>query len=231
MRKFLHVLAGIAVAAAIAVTPVAAQRNHDGDDNGLGPNGKGVMGTVTAVSPGGFSVKTADGEAWKVTVGDNTRITHDREPASIKEIKPGVGVLAVGQADASAANTLHAVFASYQTADEVKTRFASFGKTWVAGKVTAIDGTKITITVQQPGESASRNLTFVVDETTDFKKGRDEATLADLKAGDYVMGKGAVKAGTFVPTELAIRRPGEHHKTEGQAPSPAPAPEEPPAGP
>lgn len=232
MRRIFRRIAWIAFAAALAATPLPAQRGHDGDDNGLGPNGKGVMGTVTAVQPGGFTVKTADGEAWKVTVGDNTRITHDREPASIKEIKTGVGVLAVGQADASAPNTLHAVFASYQTADEVKTRFASFGKTWVAGKVTAIDGTKITITVQQPGENTPRNLTFTVDETTDFKKGRDEATLADLKTGDYVMGKGAVKTGAFVPTELAIRRPGEHHKAEGQMPPPAAAaPEDAPTGP
>jgi hypothetical protein len=190
------------------------------------------MGTVTAIASGSFTVKTADGEAWKVTVGDNTRITHDREPASFKEIKPGVGVLAVGQADKATPNTLHAVFASFQTADEVKARFATFGKTWVAGKVTAIDGTKITITVQKPGESAPRNLTFLVDETTDFKRGREEATLADLKAGDYVMGKGAVKAGTFVPTELAIRHPGEHHRADEQASPPAaPASDEPPASP
>jgi hypothetical protein len=52
---------------------------------------------------------------------------------------------------------------------------------------------------------------MVVDETTQFKKGREDVTLADLKAGDYVMGKGGVKGGAFVPTELTIRTPGMHH--------------------
>lgn len=211
MKIFFRVLAmAVVFLGVLAAQAVGQQDRHaDGPENMLGPNGRGVMGTVTATAPGGFTVKTADGEAWKVTVGDNTRITHDREPASLKEIKPGSGVLAFGQSDAAAPNTLHAVFASYQTPEEVKTRFAAFGKTWVAGKVTAIDGTRITITVQKPGESAPTNLTFAVDDTTDFKRGREEVTLADIKPGDYVMGKGAVKGGTFVPAELTMRHPGE----------------------
>ena len=44
MRKFLHVLAGIAVAAAIAVTPVAAQRNHDAPFGGFKMSGVGRDG-------------------------------------------------------------------------------------------------------------------------------------------------------------------------------------------
>jgi hypothetical protein len=177
----------------------------------MGPNGRGVMGTVTAVTPDAITVKTPDGEAWKVTVGPNTRVMHEREPASMGDLKPGFGVMAFGQADAAEPNTLHALFASYQTADEVKARMAEFGKTWIGGKVTAIEGTKITITVQKPGQAAPGTATFVVDETTSFKKGREEVTLADLKAGDYVMGRGKVKDGSFVPTELTIRTPGEHH--------------------
>lgn len=230
MGKFFRVFVILAMLCASLAAPAVAQDSHNGGgpESMVGPNGRGVMGTVTAVAPGGFTVKTADGEAWKVTVGDNTRITHDREPASMKEVKPGCGVLAFGQADASVPNTLHAVFASYQTAEEVKTRFATFGKTWIAGKVNAIDGTKITVTVQKPGESAPTNLTFTVDETTDFKKGREEVTLADLKPGDYVMGKGAIRAGTFVPSELTIRRPGERHSHPTASDPPA---EETPATP
>ncbi len=185
-----------------------APDGQDGPGGMMGPNGKGVMGTVTAVTADGFTVKTPDGEAWKVTVGPNTRIVHEREAGSISDLKPGFGVGAFGQADTTTPNTLHALFASYQTAAEVKARMADFGKTWMGGKVTAVDGTKITITVQRPGQAAPSTSTMVVDETTSFKKGREEVTLADLKAGDYVMGKGGVKDGSFVPTELTIRAPG-----------------------
>jgi hypothetical protein len=208
-------VAALAVAS-LSVSGVAQQAGRDGDGPGdMMPNGRGVMGTVTAVSPDGFTVKTQDGEAWKVTIGPNTRVTHERDPASASDVKPGFGMMAFGQADATAPNTLHAVFAGYQTADEVKARMADFGKTWMAGKVTAIDGTKITITVQKPGQAQPGSSTFTVDETTSFKKGREDVTLADLKAGDYVMGRGKLKDGTFVPTELTIRSPGEHRGPGG----------------
>jgi hypothetical protein len=210
-------IAGLVLAAGMLSTAGWAQEDR-GPGGAGGPDmagGKGVMGTITAVAPDNFTVKTQDGEAWKVTVGPNTRVTHNREPAKIADLKPGFGVMAFGQADATAPNTLHAVVAGFQTAEEVKARMADFGKTWIGGKVTAIEGTKITVTVQTPGQAAASNKTFDVDETTVFKKGREEVTLADVKPGDYVMGRGGLKGGTFVPTVLTIRAPGERRRGPG----------------
>jgi hypothetical protein len=177
------------------------------------PGTRGVMGTVTAVASDKMTVKTQDGQDWEVTFGPNTRVMHDREPAHIADMKVGYGVLAMGQADAKQPNVLHAGVTVFQTAAEVKDRLASLGKTWIAGRVTAMNGTKITIQIQVPGMKAgtlqTSEQTIEVDESTSFRKGRDSVTLADLKAGDYVMGRGALKQGTFVPTILNIRSAGE----------------------
>lgn len=223
MRFLLRYLLCGTLAVACLTSTAFAQRD-DSIGGMMGPNGKGVMGTVTAVEADGFTVKTADGEAWKVTVGPNTRLMHDHDPGSMKVVKAGYGIGAFGQADASAPNTLHAVFASYETPAEVKARMAEFGKTWIGGKVTAVDGMKITVTVQQPGASAPTTSTMSVDETTTFKKGREEVTLADVKPGDYVMGRGGIKNGAFIPTVLTIRAPGERRgPPAGRAPDESPA--------
>ena len=217
-KQMKRALAMMTLAAAMLASgnlALAQEEGRGGGGPGEIPGSKGVMGSITTVDPGGFTVKTQDGEAWKVTVGPNTRVMHNREPAKESDLKPGFGVMAMGQPDASAPNTLHAVFAYYETAEEVKTRMADFGKTWLGGKVTAIEGTKITITVQLPGQSTAINKTFEVDETTVFKKGREEVTLADVKPGDYVMGHGGVKSGTFIPTNLTIRAPGDRHRGPG----------------
>jgi preprotein translocase subunit YajC len=237
------ILGAVLATVLLAATGWAQEERGPGGPEGM-PGSKGVMGMVTAVDANGFTVKTQDGEAWKVMAGPNTRVMHERDPAKLADVKPGYGVMAMGQADATAPNTLHAAFAVYQTAEEVKARMADFGRTWIGGKVTVVEGTKITVTVQQPGQTAASSKTFEVDETTDFKKGRDEATLADVKPGDYVMGRGGIKGGVFVPTTLTIRTPGEHRRgpggpggAPGEAgpdgpppagpPSPAPAPEPP----
>jgi hypothetical protein len=215
-KQWAHKIAGLVLVAGMLGSGWAQEDRGTGGPGGADmPGSKGVMGTITAVAPDSFTVKTPDGEAWKVTVGPNTRVTHDREPAKVADLKPGFGVMAFGQADATAVNTLHAVYAGYQTAEEVKARLADLGKTWIGGKVTAIEGTKITVTVQVPGQAAAGNKTFEVDETTVFKKGREEVTLADVKPGDYVMGRGGLKGGTFVPTVLTIRTPGERRRGPG----------------
>lgn len=226
MKIAVRMMAAFAVAAMLATGAVAQEEGADGQgqSGGQGPGGRsamrdmppgtrGVMGTITAVTADKMTVKTQDGQDWEVTFGPNTRVMHDREPAKPADMKVGFGVLAMGQPDAKQQNVLHAGMTVFQTAAEVKDRLASLGKTWIAGRVTAMNGTKITVQIQVPGMKTgtlqTSEQTIEVDETTSFHKGRDSVTLADLKAGDYVMGKGAVKQGTFVPTTLNIRSPGE----------------------
>ena len=101
---------------------------------------------------------------------------------------------------------------------------ANYGKTWLGGKIAAIDETKLTITGMD-GKSA----TFIVDENTSFKKRHDSITLADIKVGDRVRVDGAVKDGAFVASTLSVmelRPDGEHgpHQGMGGGPGAPPPP-------
>ena len=77
------------------------------------------------------------------------------------------------------------------------------GKEFIAGKVKAIDGTNITV-----DRVDGQTQTIAVDENTSFRKQRDSITLADIKVGDQIMGRGALKAGVFVASQLNVGEPG-----------------------
>jgi hypothetical protein len=66
------------------------------------------------------------------------------------------------------------------------------------GKVTAIDGVKVTLM----GNVDNTAHSFVADENTTFRKRRDPVTLADIQVGDTVRVEGAVKEGAFVATAV-----------------------------
>ena len=108
----------------------------------------------------------------------------------------------------------------------------NLGKTYIAGRVTAIDFDNARMTVKRP-DGVEQTIGF--DETTSFKRGRighgrtgqseaadsapvasgESITLADIKVGDNVAGAGTIKHDVFVPTELTVAPPRQHH--EGSA--------------
>ena len=115
-------------------------------------------------------------------------------------------------------------------AEQVKKMREDLGKTYITGRVTAIDEVKLTIL--RPDHVSQ---VIEVDETTSFRKGRGRrreagspesaatpgnntasaadgsgeiVTLADFKVGDMIAGRGSIKQGVFVPTNLAILPPG-----------------------
>jgi Domain of unknown function (DUF5666) len=75
---------------------------------------------------------------------------------------------------------------------------ANHGKTWFMGKVTAIDGVKVTLMDGIDNSSHS----FVADENTTFRKRRDPITLGDIEVGDMIRVEGAVKGDSFVATAV-----------------------------
>ena len=97
----------------------------------------------------------------------------------------------MGDTDATAktVNARAVALMDQQTVDQIHAMEANFGKTWLMGKVTAIDGTKITLT----GTLDSAPHTIVADENTEFRKRRDPITLADIQVGDTVRADGAAK--------------------------------------
>ncbi len=108
-------------------------------------------------------------------------------------------------------------------AKRMQEQAASFGKTWLGGKVTAINGTTITLT----GALDNAPHTVVADENTTFRRRRDPITLADIQVGDTVRVEGAVSNGVFAATAVSMGG-----GMGGPPPSgPSGAPSGPPPGP
>jgi hypothetical protein len=83
---------------------------------------------------------------------------------------------------------------------EMRAMQASFGKTWLMGKVTAINETKVV--VHSSVDNAAH--AFVADENTTFRKRRERITLADVQVGEMVRVEGAVKDGVFLAVSVAV---------------------------
>lgn len=125
-------------------------------------------------------------------------------PEQIKasDIKVGDMIRATGNVDA-AAKTVTAMAVMQldpATVQQIHEMMANFGKTWLMGKVTAIDGTKITLT----GTVDNTSHAVVADENTTFRKRRDPITLADIQIGDMVRVDGALKNGAFAATSVDV---------------------------
>jgi Domain of unknown function (DUF5666) len=91
-----------------------------------------------------------------------------------------------------------------ERAKQMREMEANYGKTWLMGKVTAIDGVKVTLN----GAVDHTPHTFVADENTTFRKRRDPITLADIHVGDNVRVEGALKDGAFLASSVnAIGQP------------------------
>jgi hypothetical protein len=218
MWRVVVVVAAIAGAAVCAGAQQTDGQRGVGDfAAGLGPNGRAVAGIVQEVHVDGMVIETQDNQKWTITAGPNTRVLHERDPMSWNDLKAGYGVFAAGQADAAKPYTLHAVLISYRNAEEVRKQMEGLGKEWVAGKILAMDGTKIT--VNRPDNVKQ---TILVDENTSFKSGGDSITLADIHVGDGLMAKGGLQDGTFVAKELRVRHGGGARRDGAGAPAGAP---------
>ncbi|HEX3894364.1 MAG TPA: DUF5666 domain-containing protein [Terracidiphilus sp.] len=202
------------------------QRGGRGMGNGAGM-GRGTVGTVTEATADHFIVKTELGEIYTIHFSVNTRMMKQPpgggprrgqnqgggggeqrtppQPIKPTDIKVGDVIAAGGEVDASA-KSVGAVFVMLidpERAKEMRAMEANYGKTWLMGKVTAINEVKVSL--QGGPDSAPHS--FVADENTTFRKRRDPITLADVQVGDMVRVEGAVKDGTFVATTVAVMAP------------------------
>jgi hypothetical protein len=186
------------------------------------------MGTVTEVGADHYTVKTDTGEIYAIHFSVNTRIMKapaggrgpgnggvraegggnsaggyggaPPEPLKPTDIKVGDAVMAMGEVDASAKSVgaIAIMQIDPERARQMREMQANYGKTWLAGKVTAIDGVSVTLT----GSVDNAPHTFVADENTTFRKRRDPITLADIQIGDNVRVEGSIKSGTFLATSV-----------------------------
>ncbi len=192
--------------------------------------GRGTVGTVTAVAPDHYTIKTETGETYTVHFSVNTRIMKQApprkgeaegggertppQPIKPDDIKVGDIIAAGGEQD-EAAKSVGAVFVMLvdpERAKQMRAMEANYGKTWLMGKVTGVDGVKVTI----EGVRDKTPYTFTADENTTFRKRREPITLADVQMGDMVRVEGAVKDGGFLATTVAVmgQRPQEGIRME-----------------
>jgi hypothetical protein len=188
---------------------VSAQQDDVGGPDGLQDLRRlfdadnGVRGTVTAISGDSFTVKTDEGVIFRILYSPNTRLIRDRQPIDAADVHTGDMLMAGGLLDTKA-KTVGAVLVVDVDAKVVREARASFGKTWVVGKVTGIHGLKITI--ERAGDKQTQVL--AVDENTSFRKQREDVTLADVKVGDLISSQGAMHDTTFLAAVLRVLPPG-----------------------
>ncbi|MGA2535734.1 MAG: DUF5666 domain-containing protein [Terracidiphilus sp.] len=128
-------------------------------------------------------------------------------PQTLKptDIKVGDAIAAMGEVDATAKSVGAVVVMQIdpERAKQMREMQANYGKTWLMGKVTAIDGVKVSLMSGMDNAAHS----FVADENTTFRKRRDPITLADIQVGDTVRVEGALKDGAFVATVVNAMGP------------------------
>jgi hypothetical protein len=127
------------------------------------------------------------------------------QPIKATDIKVGDVIVAGGEVDAStkSVGAVGVMLIDPERAKEMRAMEANFGKTWLAGRVTAINEAKVIL----EGGPDHATHAFVADENTTFRKRRDPITLPDVQIGDMVRAEGAIKDGTFVATSVVVMGP------------------------
>jgi len=161
----------------------------------------GVAGTITAIDAGSITLNTPDGTAAHVAITPDTRFRKDREPAKASDFKVGDQIFVGGDLKDG---VWQAQFVGSRPAGRPGGGDfrAELGKRFIAGEVKAIQGTQLII-LRPDGITQS----ITVDEGTSFRKETESITLADIKVGDHVFGRGELKNDVFVPAVLNVGQP------------------------
>jgi Domain of unknown function (DUF5666) len=161
--------------------------------------GPGVAGTITAIDDSKITIKTLDGATVQVTTTEGTQFRKNRELAKLNDFKVGDEIFVGGELKDGMVQAK--MVGSHPTGAPPEFREA-LGKRFIVGEVKAMSGTRITIL--RP-DGVSQNIT--VDENTSFRKDQESITLADIKVGDHVFGRGEVKKDVFIPADLNVGEP------------------------
>lgn len=211
---------------AYAQDDAAQQRGARRGGRSMMAGGQRVMGAVEAVDASSLKVKDEEGNIWTVDVTENTRVLKQREPAKFADIAKGQAVMVAGKVEPGT-KEIHAMFVSMLSSEQAQRMAAmadrmkeNLGKTFLMGRITKIDETKLTIKRPDGVEQVA-----AVDENTSIRKGGrmrppmgegaapataaapsqgEPITLADVKVGDGVNGPGEVKDGVFLFKELHV---------------------------
>ena len=173
-------LAGFALALAFLAAPLAVSQGTDagGSSQEISPSAPGqhrggqyagmgrAGGEVTAVTGNTLTVKGENGRPVTIVTTDNTRVMKASGPVRVSDLHLGDGLMAFGNLD-PATGTLHAAMVMATDAAELKAMRENLGKTYITGRVTAINLDDAKMTVERPDHVAQ---TIGFDESTSFKR-------------------------------------------------------------
>ncbi|HUR36874.1 MAG TPA: DUF5666 domain-containing protein [Terriglobales bacterium] len=191
---------------------------QEGGPRRMEMRGSGTGGTIAAIEGQTIKLKTPNGGTTTVKLTDQTKFSKDRQEAKLSDFKVGDMIIVRGEEAGENTYTAANVMAG---GGMMQMMAEGMGKQFIAGKVEKIDELKLTI-----ARIDGQTQVIEVDENTSFRKQGESITLADIKLGDQVMGRGALKNGVFVPATLNVgQMPGMRMVTPGPGPS-ASAPEQ-----
>ena len=171
-----------------------------GRRGGMMMRGRGTGGEIKSINGDTLTLQNREGEESTVKTSNDTQVRIDGKPAKLSDLKVGDRVMVRGTKGSD--NVWTAEMVASNPAMEARMR-EGLGKEFIAGKVKSIDGTSITV-----DRIDGQTQTISVDENTSFRKQRDSITLADIKVGDNIFGRGVLKEGTFVAAQLNVGEPG-----------------------
>jgi hypothetical protein len=166
-------------------------RQRGGGGGGQFGGGQRVEGTVTAIAGNKVTIQTDAGDTYTVTVAGDARVMRDRQPIKASDVKVGDSVTAVGTVDATA-KTVAATIVMDVDAATVKKAKEDMGKTYITGKITAIDVDNLKLTVMRTDNVSQ---VIAVDEGTSFQRGARGITVPSMMGGGGGLGGGRGGAG------------------------------------
>jgi hypothetical protein len=192
----------------------------------LGNEGRALLGTVSAVSADHFAVKTERGVPADVYFSANTRILEQQLPAkagvpvdclamaeagqmegTFQPVKAAAiqrrdVIVAGGRVDAKTGQVGAVVIAKLAPAcaRQAKERAKEYGKTWLAGRVTAIAGKRVTLeTVMDPAPAS-----FTITDATVVKQQQNLVPVSTMRVGDLLRVDGVRRHGEFAAKSIAL---------------------------
>jgi hypothetical protein len=191
MRRFVWMSGVLAAVLLVASGPqMQGQDQPAGQGQGRGRGGFGggqmgqrVQGIVTAATAGKVTIKTDTGDSYDITVSENSRVLKSGQPIKPSDVKVGDSVTAMGQVDATS-KTVQAIMLMDIDAATLAKAKENMGKTYITGRITAIDADNLKLTVMRTDNVSQ---VVAVDDGTSFQRG-NRGVAADVAAAGGIAG-------------------------------------------
>jgi hypothetical protein len=151
---------------------------------GGGQMGQPVQGIVTAATKDKLTIKTDAGDSYDVSVTDTARIMRNGQQIKLSDVKPGDSVTARGTVDATK-KTVEAMMVMDVDAATLAKAKENMGKTYIIGRLTAIDADNLKLTVMRTDNVSQ---VIAVDDGTSFQRGNRGVTADVTAAGGMAAG-------------------------------------------